>query len=546
MSHARLLRWVVGAVAGLALLVIAALAAVPYIVDTPRIQGYVAASATQALGRPVTFGALSLRVLPLPAVELHDLEVAEDPKFGSAPFLRLKTGRIRLRLLPLLTGRVELGDILLDGPVVTLVQAADGRLNVSTLGAGAPARPGGEAGRPGRAPGGPGAGGAVAAARAVVDRGVVTFVARGAGGALTQYRVDALALTLAGGGNQLAFKGAGRIQPGGLAVTLSDGLVTLNGGRPLAEASLRGRVALDGKDITDLAAVATGPALGVGGALKGSLTLGGTLGAPTAAGEITLAPLTLTQTQPRCAEPRRRTLTLPSVRLVAGWQEPRLTGRPLTAALADGTVTGQLTVTLGGGVRVELADLAVKTLPLEKVLVDFLCQGYAVTGPLDLTGGLAFEAHDALGTLSGPGRLRIGRGRVVGSQALALIGSVVRVGGAISALLSADLPTRMFDSPLEFDSITATYQLAHGVASTKDLLYTSRAMRVAIAGDYGLVTGRMNLDLVVSHGRGEIKAMVTGTTTSPSVRVVPSTLLRDVDRGKTEKGLQDLLKRFTR
>ena len=109
MTRARLLRWVIGAAAGLAILVVAALAAVPYIVDTPRIQAYVAATAAQALGRPVKFSALSLRALPLPAVELRDLEVAEDPKFGTAPFLRLKTGRVRLRLLPLLTGRVEIG-----------------------------------------------------------------------------------------------------------------------------------------------------------------------------------------------------------------------------------------------------------------------------------------------------------------------------------------------------------------------------------------------------------------------------------------------------
>ena len=132
-------------------------------------------------------------------------------------------------------------------------------------------------------------------------------------------------------------------------------------------------------------------------------------------------------------------------------------------------------------------------------------------------------------------------------QALALIGSVVRVGGAISALLSADLPTRMFDSPLEFDSITGTYQITNGTATTKDLLYSSRAMKVLIAGDYGLASGRMDLDMTINHGRGEIKAKITGTTSSPSVRVAPGSLLKDLDKGgKTEKGLQDLLKRFGR
>jgi hypothetical protein len=380
-----------------------------------------------------------------------------------------------------------------------------------------------------------------------IDGGVVSYVAHGKGGALTQYRVDGLDLTLAStGGSQLGFKGSARVQPGDLAVKLADGVIALNGARPLTEASLRGKVSLEAKDIKDLAAAAAGPTPALGGGLKGTLTLGGSVGAPTAAGDVQLAPLTVTQTNPQCPEPKRRTLSLPTVKLNVAWQEQRLTARPLTAALGDGTITTQLTVTLGRTMHVQLADLGIKTLPLEKVLVDYLCQGYAITGPLDLTGGLAFDASDMFNTLSGPGQLKIGRGKVVGPQALKLIGTVARVGGTISSLLSADLPTRMFDSPLEFDSITGSYQLNNGVATTKDLLYTSRAMKVLIAGEYGLATGRMNLDMTVNHGRGEIKAKVTGTTSSPSVRVSPSTILGDVDRGKTEKGIQDLLKRFGR
>jgi AsmA protein len=538
------MKWVLGAVAAVVVLAIAALAAVPYLVDTPRIQGYIANNATQTLGRPVKFSSVSLRVLPLPAIELHDLEVAEDPKFGTAPFLRLKTGRIRLKLMPLLTGRVELGDIVLDKPVVTVVQAADGRLNISTLGTGSGPKPSGEAGRPpsdtGRSSGG-GAGGALAISRVSVDGGVVTYVARGKGGAASEYRLEGVDVTVTGSASQLAFKGDAKVQPGALALKISDGVLGLAAGKPITDAALRGKVAVEGKDVKPLVAGAVGATPQIGGSLKATLTLGGTVGAPTATGEAQMSPLAVTQTQPSCPAPKERTLTVPSLKLNVAWQDQRLTARPLTASLADGTITTQLTVTLGRGVHVQLADLGIKTLPLEKVLVDYLCQGYAITGPLDLTGGLAFDAADMLNTLTGPGQMKVGRGKVVGSQALALIGSVVRVGGAISALLSADVPADTFNSPLEFDSITGTYQLTSGTATTKDLLYTSRVMKVLIAGDYGLASGRLNLDMTVTHNRGEIKAKVTGTTSSPSIRVNPSTLIAP---DKAEKGIRDLLKRF--
>ena len=163
------------------------------------------------------------------------------------------------------------------------------------------------------------------------------------------------------------------------------------------------------------------------------------MAAPTAAGEIQLSNLTVTQNSPQCAEPRRRTLTIPTLALNAAWQNPRFTGKPLTAKLAGGTVTAQLTATLDRGVQVQLADLGIKALPLDKVLVDYLCEGYAVTGPLDLTGAVTFETRDVVNTLTGPGQLRVGSGKVVGPRALALVGSVARVGGALSTALGSDV-----------------------------------------------------------------------------------------------------------
>src|SRR6266478_2963703 len=123
-----MLRWIAAAVAALLVLALAAAVAVPYVVDAPRVQSLIARSAAQALGRPVRLGALSVRVLPLPAVRLKNLEVAEDPRFGTKPFLTIETGSFRLRLLPLLRGRVEFGELVLERPQVALIQGPAGRL----------------------------------------------------------------------------------------------------------------------------------------------------------------------------------------------------------------------------------------------------------------------------------------------------------------------------------------------------------------------------------------------------------------------------------
>lgn len=536
----RFLKWFLAVAVALVVLAIAALALIPSLVDTPRIQGFIASSASQALGRPVRFASASVRVFPLPSIELRKLEVGEDPSFGSTPFLTLESGELRLRVRPLLTGRVEFGDLVLKKPLIALIQHPDGRLNVASLGTSRESAP--------RARHGGGGGGATAgaalASRVKIEDGLVTYVAQGAGGALTRYRVEGLDLALTGSGPSVGFEGGARVRPGGVAVRVASGKIALNGARTLLDAPLSARVTVDGKDVSELVTAVAGPSPSIAGAVKASLVVAGTLGAPKASGDVELDGVKVTQTNLGCPEPKRRTLSLAPIKLNVTWEDGRLMGRPLTTGLDKGTVRANLAASVERGARVQLNDLAVKALPLEQVLVDFLCQGYAVSGPLDLTGALSLEPAEIWRTLSGRGELRVGPGKVVGSQALALFGDVVHLGGAVSSLLRADLPMALFSSPLDFDSITGTYQITSGVVTTRDLLYSSRQMKIAVAGEYGLATGRMDLDMVVHHGRGQIKAKVTGTAASPSIRVSPTTILRDVDPAKLERRLQDLLKQF--
>lgn len=536
----RSLRRVLLALGVIVVLIATALVAIPLLVDTPRVQALIASSASHALGRPVHFASVTVAVFPLPAVELHRLEVAEDPRFGATPFLRLDRGQLRLRLRPLLAGRIEFGDLILKEPRIALIQDAEGRWNISTLGASPDAR----APARGRSTGTAAGAGAVLASRVKIDRALVTYAALGPRGATSSYRIDDFNLVLTAGGPLLEFQGDGRLNPGRLHFRISDGRIGIAGAQNLSDATLRAHLTLDASDVADLAAAVAGPTPTISGPIKGALAVAGTPGAPKASGDLELPALTVTQTNPHCPEPKRRTLTLQHVKVNAVWEGQRFAGHPVTASLSGGMVTTKLVATMARTLHVELQDLAVKGLPVEKVLVDFLCQGYAVTGPLELTGALALNPVDMWNTLGGTGQLRIGPGKVVGSQALGLIGSIARVGSAASSVLSGDVPSAPPSSPLDFDSITGAYQITNGIVTTRDLLYTSRALKVAVGGEYGLATGRMNLDVTAHQGRSEVKAKVTGPASSPSVRVLPESILRDLDSGKGERGLRDLLKRL--
>ncbi len=529
------LLWIAGAIVVLA---IVGLAALPWLVDTPRIQTLIATSATQALGRPVRFQSVSVWALPRPVVRLRGLEVAEDPAFGREPFLKLETGELTIKLRPLFAGHLEFGDLILKKPLIALLQGSDGRWNVATLGG---ARDEAKAGRAPRSGGGAASGAALPVTRVKISDGVVTYAVHGAGGAPTRYRIENLDLTLTAAASQLGFAGSARVMPGNLELKMTDGTLGLNP-RGLQEAPVHAKVALEAKDIAETTRALAPAGTQLGGGLRGTLVLGGTVATLRASGPVEFSRLAVTQTQPACPDPKQRTLTFPSVTLATTYEAKHLTGRPLTATLGKGTITAQLSVALEHGVRVELRDLAIKALPLETVLVDYLCQGYAVSGPLDLTGALAFSTGDLLNTLNGPGTLRIGPGKVVGRQALALLDSLVRLGGGITAVLKGEVPSDLFSSPLDFDSITGTYTIANGVATTRDLTYTSRKLKGLVTGDYGLATGKMNLDVALTTSGNQIKAKITGSSASPSIRLVGGSLAPE---GKSvEQGIRDLMKRL--
>ncbi len=66
--------------------------------------------------------------------DVTGVQVADDPDISQKPFIEAGNIYARLELIPLLARRIEITEVVLDEPVIRIVQARDGTLNVSTLG----------------------------------------------------------------------------------------------------------------------------------------------------------------------------------------------------------------------------------------------------------------------------------------------------------------------------------------------------------------------------------------------------------------------------
>jgi uncharacterized protein involved in outer membrane biogenesis len=128
----RKLKIVLGIVAAL---IVVAIAAVWLFLDVNKYRPLIQTRLEEQLRRKVTLGPMSLGLIPL-RVTVQDVTIEEDLGFKSEfPFTQARQLDVRVRLLPLITGNVQVESIDLQEPSVELIRNADGVWNFASLSA---------------------------------------------------------------------------------------------------------------------------------------------------------------------------------------------------------------------------------------------------------------------------------------------------------------------------------------------------------------------------------------------------------------------------
>jgi AsmA protein len=115
-------------------IVIVILIALPFIINVNSFRPKLEATASEALGREVKVGNLSLSILS-GSVSADNISIAEDPAFSHNPFVTAKSLKVGVEVMPLITSKeLHVTDITLEQPEITLLKTADGKWNFSSLG----------------------------------------------------------------------------------------------------------------------------------------------------------------------------------------------------------------------------------------------------------------------------------------------------------------------------------------------------------------------------------------------------------------------------
>src|ERR1700722_20219668 len=107
---------------------------IPLFLNADTFRTRIETALTTSLGRKVTLGKLDLSVLTGSLVA-ENASIADDPAFSSQPFLQASKVKIGVEVLPLLLSReIHITGFAIDSPKITLLRAANGTWNYSTIG----------------------------------------------------------------------------------------------------------------------------------------------------------------------------------------------------------------------------------------------------------------------------------------------------------------------------------------------------------------------------------------------------------------------------
>src|SRR6266849_8437937 len=118
-------------------LLIVIVIAAPFLIPVNQFRPTIEEKASAALGRKVDVGNLSLSLFS-GSLAADNLSIADDRKFSNSPFLTAKSVKVGVDLVPLILRKeLNVTNIVIDSPAVTLLRSPGGEWNYSSFGASA-------------------------------------------------------------------------------------------------------------------------------------------------------------------------------------------------------------------------------------------------------------------------------------------------------------------------------------------------------------------------------------------------------------------------
>ena len=126
----KLLKWILAGVGVVIILFVIAAVALPLLVDPNDYKDEISASVLEETGRELTIGGdIEWTVFPSIGLGLSELELGNRSGFGDKPMLSIGNAGASVKLVPLFSRRIEIGQVSLSNVSANLQRKANGQTN---------------------------------------------------------------------------------------------------------------------------------------------------------------------------------------------------------------------------------------------------------------------------------------------------------------------------------------------------------------------------------------------------------------------------------
>src|SRR5579871_904207 len=130
----RTLKYILLTLGSLVLLAIIGANILVFFVNPNNFKAPISKQIEERTGRTLVInGDINWTFFPWLGIQMHQLQLSNAPGFGEKPFAKIEELDFRVRLLPLLIGHIEMGNVALNGLDLSLIKNAQGIGNWQNL-----------------------------------------------------------------------------------------------------------------------------------------------------------------------------------------------------------------------------------------------------------------------------------------------------------------------------------------------------------------------------------------------------------------------------
>ena len=126
----KVLLWLLALTGGFIVLLVAAILIIPQFIDAESYLPKIESKVAEVTGRSFSIGKdVKVSVFPWIGASFSNLQLGNPEKFGGGEFVKVESFEARVKLLPLLSKKIEIDKFVLNGPEIQLTKLQDGSTN---------------------------------------------------------------------------------------------------------------------------------------------------------------------------------------------------------------------------------------------------------------------------------------------------------------------------------------------------------------------------------------------------------------------------------